>query len=133
MKLNHRVTDVIQAAGTRLGLQIARSENLLEAKRQRVLETLSIDVLLDVGANVAKYAREVRRNGFTAKIVSFEPVFEAFSRLQQTSSRDPQWTCHHLTLGEQDAQSEIKVSHNFASSSLLDVRAYRPTQHTALQ
>ncbi len=121
MRLNQRVTDLIQAAGKTLGMQITRSDNSLEAKRQRVLETLSIDMLLDVGANIGNYALEVRRNGFRAKIISFEPIFEVFELLRQTSSGDSQWICHHLALGEKDAESEINVSRNFASSSLLTV------------
>ena len=121
MKVSHKVSDLIQAAGKRLGLHITRSENSLELKRQRVLEALSINVVLDVGANVGNYARELRRNGFQAKIISFEPILEVFERLRESTADDPQWSCHNLALGEEDAQTAINVSHNFVSSSLLEV------------
>lgn len=121
MKLGHKVTSLIQAGGKRLGLHIVRSENTLERKRQRVLEALSINVVLDVGANVGNYGRDLRRNGFEAKIISFEPILEVFGQLRQATAGDPQWTCHNLALGEEEAQTSINVSHNFVSSSLLEV------------
>jgi FkbM family methyltransferase len=121
MKVSRRVTALIQAGGKRLGLHITRSENTLEVKRQRVLEALSINVVLDIGGNVGNYARELRRNGFRGKIISFEPILEIFEQLREATAGDPQWSCYNLALGDDEAQTAINVSHNFVSSSLLEV------------
>ncbi len=110
MKVSQKVTSLIQAGGKRLGLYIIRSENTLERKRQRVLEALSINVVLDVGANVGNYGRELRRNGFGARIISFEPILEVFAQLRAATVGDPQWSCYNLALGEKEAQTEINVS-----------------------
>ena len=46
-----------------------------------------IDLLLDVGANEGQYAVRMRRAGFAGRIVSFEPLSEAFAVLERRARR----------------------------------------------
>lgn len=129
--MNARVTGLIQSAGKRFGLHITRAENTIELKRQRLLEALSVTLFLDVGAYVGHYARGVRRHGFAGKIVSFEPILEAFELLQDATADDPQWSCHNVALGNEDATATINVSHNLVSSSLFEVTRASTEAHQA--
>ena len=42
------------------------------------LESKSVSLVLDVGANVGQWANEIRDSGYKQKIISFEPLSSAF-------------------------------------------------------
>jgi FkbM family methyltransferase len=78
-----------------------------------------INVVLDVGANVGQYATELRRSGYTGKIISFEPLADAFATLKEASRRGRNWEVFNIAIGAQDGESCINVAKNSYSSSLL--------------
>lgn len=79
-----------------------------------------IELLFDVGANRGQYARLVRRQGYAGKIVSFEPLPDAYEKLLQHSRNDTLWTVHErCAVGSTPGHAEINVSRNSLSSSLL--------------
>ena len=121
MTLNHRITDLVQKLGTAFGVHVTRADNTLPFKRQSLMHQLGIDVVLDVGANVGNYAAELRAHGFDGRIVSFEPISEVYAELARQRARDPRWRGMQMALGDVDGQTEINVSHNLVSSSLLKV------------
>lgn len=88
-------------------------------RRIKLLESHNIDVILDIGANIGQYGGEMRAIGFTGEIFSFEPTKDAFLKLQKNAASDPKWKVFHHALGEKDGESEINVSQNSVSSSLL--------------
>jgi FkbM family methyltransferase len=90
-----------------------------DVRRARLLRSEGIDVVLDVGANVGQYAQRLRRAGYERKIISFEPLSEAFVTLESTAARDPLWEARRLALGEEDGTADIHVAANSWSSSLL--------------
>jgi FkbM family methyltransferase len=92
------------------------------ARRGRLLQSLRIDVVLDVGANVGQYAQELRRDlGFAGQIHSFEPLAAAFQVLQDQAARDPSWSVFNFGLGDVSGSASINVAGDSESSSLLDM------------
>jgi FkbM family methyltransferase len=94
-----------------------------ERRRERLLETLGTDLVLDVGANAGQYGIEIRRNGYAGRIVSFEPASETFARLRETSQSDPLWTARQIALGSESGAATLNLAGNDGkSSSFLDQR-----------
>jgi FkbM family methyltransferase len=110
----------------RLGYELhASSESTLspeEARRSLLLASREISLVLDVGANQGHYARHLRQLGYEGRIVSFEPLSEAFAALERAAAEDPGWQCRKLALGSEDGDAEINVAGNSASSSLLEMK-----------
>ncbi|MDA9962490.1 FkbM family methyltransferase [Opitutales bacterium] len=83
------------------------------------LEKQSVSLVLDIGANVGQWANEIRESGYGKKIISVEPLTSAFSVLSSNCSEDTFWTCQNFAVGNCDTTSEINISKNSVSSSLL--------------
>src|SRR5688572_19841693 len=104
-----------------MGLHVTSVKNTIEHKRIQIIQENSITLVLDVGANRGTYGLEIRRSGYTGRLVSFEPISSVFSQLKACSSSDAAWECRQTALGSEDGKSEIHISQNFASSSLLPI------------
>ena len=92
-----------------------------------LLALKGINVLLDVGANVGQYARQIRQSGYQGRIISFEPVTATHVQLTKVAARDSAWiVAPRMALGENDGQAEVQVSTFSDMSSLL------PTTREAL-
>ena len=89
-----------------------------------LIERLAVDCVLDVGANEGQWAAALRRAGYSGRIVSFEPVKQAFERLQVAASEDPIWDTHCLALGPQDGTVALHRTHNSVFSSVLKPSCY---------
>ncbi len=87
----------------------------------RMLRQIDINVVLDVGANSGQYALELRGSGYTGKIISFEPMAEAYAQLEAHAARDPKWHTVNVALGADDDTATLNIAGNSASSSLLDM------------
>ncbi len=88
------------------------------ARRKQILA--GMDTVLDVGANVGQFARQLRFDlGFTRRIVSFEPLRTAFATLQASAKDDPAWEVLNCALGDREQTLQINVAGNSHSSSLL--------------
>ncbi len=93
------------------------------ARRQRTFETTGVTVLLDVGANEGQFAALVRARGFEGRLVSFEPVPEAYEKLAQARAADASWTGVHAALGSRRGTLPMTVTADTRCSSLLPVGA----------
>ena len=105
------------------GLDIKRY-NLIESEDFRLnhfLKINNIDCVLDVGANVGQYARNLRRNGYRKRIISFEPLSSAYEVIKEKSIKDKYWTVHNFGIGEQEKKVDINISKNSYSSSILNI------------
>lgn len=92
-----------------------------DAIKMKFLETLGVDLILDVGANEGQYGSRLRGLGYAGRIVSFEPLNGVFGRLKERCADDPLWEAVNCALGDQTGDAEINVSKNTWSSSLLDM------------
>jgi FkbM family methyltransferase len=118
------------------GLEVVRytPRNFAHLSRPPLLRERGVDAVLDVGANEGQYARELRRSGFAGRIVSFEPVADAFARLERAAGDDPLWDCRRVALGDEDGSAEIHVTTNAGkSSSLLELGARHVSAAPAVQ
>ena len=85
-----------------------------------ILEKARIDLVLDVGANEGQFSREIRSTGYAGRIVSFEPLGQAYAKLQRNSRDDPFWHLHpRCALGSYDGEIKINIAGNSLSSSAL--------------
>ncbi len=103
------------------GYNISRYGPALGADDVRQAWLLSHDVttVIDIGANNGQYGRELRKFGYRGRIVSYEPLRDAFTTLKVSADADGQWSAHNLALGPQTGSAEINVAANSWSSSLL--------------
>jgi len=78
-----------------------------------------IKTVLDVGANAGQYSQELRKAGFKGRIISFEPVKEAYQRLLSNARKDIDWQTFNFALGDMNGKTFINISRHSPSSSLL--------------
>lgn len=93
-------------------------------RRRRMLVAAGIDLVLDVGANEGQYALELRRLGYSGRIVSFEPIREVGERLKANLAGDGSWEFRAMALGSSDGAAQIQVGAEPATSSLLKPSDY---------
>jgi FkbM family methyltransferase len=86
----------------------------------KMLGAHSIDVVLDVGANVGQFGTELRNSGYQGVIVSFEPQAAARIKLCAAIGRDSLWKiADQVALGATDGDVDLNLAANSASSSVL--------------
>ncbi len=84
------------------------------------LELFNVDLVLDIGANVGQFAKELRVIGFDGRIVSFEPLSDAYAQLSQVALKDNKWQVHKRgAIGDTNGNIIINISGNSVSSSIL--------------
>lgn len=88
-----------------------------------VLQTYTINCVLDVGANIGQFARNLRRVGYRGHICSFEPTEQAFAQLKTNFGADPNWIGYNFALGSENTHQAIHVTlESTAMSSFLQPR-----------
>jgi FkbM family methyltransferase len=89
-----------------------------------LLAAHGVTLVLDVGGNTGQYAGALRQNGYTGRIVSFEPLAGAHAALERAAADDPGWTIAPRTaVGAAAGSVEINVSPESDMSSLLPMTA----------
>lgn len=87
---------------------------------REVLSDFRINCVLDVGANIGQFAKNLRRIGYRDYICSFEPTTEAFSSLTAILSKDPKWFGYNYALGSKNTTQTFHVAtESTAMSSFL--------------
>ena len=87
------------------------------------LRSLHIHTVLDVGANIGQYGAALRAGGFGGRLVSCEPLPDAYAHLARRAAGDPGWLALRTAVGDTVGASTINVSANSYSSSLLPMTA----------
>lgn len=112
----------IAKLGVRRGLQRADLSIARDPYVRRLVRSLDhagIDTVLDIGANVGQFGRMVRTAGFGGRIISVEPLATAYEQLAKRAGADQRWDCVNTAVGAQPGSTQINVSANSYSSSLL--------------
>lgn len=87
----------------------------------KYLTDFKIDCVLDVGANKGQFASGIRKDGYTGRIESFEPLSNAIKALKAKCDADSNWNVHPCALGDTTEKREINISTNQPSSSFLEL------------
>jgi FkbM family methyltransferase len=93
----------------------------LISNRLKLLKHFEVDLVLDVGANEGQYGKNLRKNGFEGKIISFEPLPTAFEVLSKKAQDDGLWEVNNFALGETIGELSFNVAGNSVSSSFLEM------------
>jgi FkbM family methyltransferase len=117
----HQLKPALHGLFQRFGFDIVRYDGrrYLNQKRIELIRAREVNLVLDVGANLGQYAFELRRDGYHGRIVSFEPLTRAFTRLEVLAASDPNWECVQAALGSGESEEDLHVSENLWSSSFL--------------
>lgn len=83
-----------------------------------LLHLYEINLVLDVGANIGQYARALKKNGYHGRIVSFEPLPDAFECLASNRWGFSSWRVENFALGAEDTTAVLNIAGNSQSSSL---------------
>ena len=89
---------------------------------KNVLDRLSINCVIDVGANHGQFGMWLRRSGYKGWIISFEPVAANFELLQAAAKNNGPWRTFQYALGAEEGEREINVTAGSDYSSFLDPR-----------
>src|SRR5262245_27620242 len=119
-------TRALYAAGLQLRRIPTEDQRISESivhRPVKLMKNRGIGLVLDVGANRGQFGKLLRQLGFRGRIVSFEPLKDAFATLRRLTANDPLWECHNLALGDSDRTASINISANSYSSSFLPVSA----------
>lgn len=104
-----------------IGLDIRRYPSRDIRRRILLLKHYEINTVIDIGAHLGGYAQELRRAGYSGKIISFEPQPDVFRQLEKTSKDDSEWEAHNLAIGAEKGEVSINISKNSHSSSILEI------------
>jgi FkbM family methyltransferase len=113
---------VVVTAGRALGVDLVRFRSVRHAigRRTRLMVSLGIDLVIDVGANRGQFGREIREAGYAGRIVSIEPLEAPFRRLSRLAARDERWAVIQSAVGPRAGSATMHVAANAgASSSML--------------
>lgn len=102
-------------------LQLRNKLATAGTEETELMADYGVDVVLDVGANIGQYARKLIRSGYQGRIVSFEPLPDAFAVLSESRRGISQWHAENFALGGENTTATLNVAGNSMSSSLQDM------------
>ena len=95
--------------------------------RNKFWQSFNIKTILDIGANIGQFAREIREVLPKAQIYSFEPLKEAFGTLEGNFYKDPKFKAFNYALGDKEEEVEMHKSAYTPSSSILKMAEVHKT------
>ena len=121
-KMCKSIKKIIRKFFHSLGLEVYRLTPSTNSSLQLLkgLDSFNIDLVFDIGANTGQFASELRSMGFGGRIVSFEPLPDAYQKIVANAAQDELWDVHAQgAIGDVDGEIEINIAGNSASSSVL--------------
>ena len=114
---------IIQEIIKTAGFKLTRIKSISNPSFQLYLgfQKFNIDLVFDIGANIGQFALEVQEIGFSGKIISFEPLSDAYIKLVNASKKNNgKWLVHErCAIGDKNEEIRINISGNSVSSSIL--------------
>lgn len=87
---------------------------------RRLLSLLSIDCVIDIGANKGQYYDFLRNEGnYSGQVISFEPIPDLAADLSHRSDREPNWIVRNAAVGSVTGVKEFHVANFSVFSSFL--------------
>jgi FkbM family methyltransferase len=105
--------DAISKVTRSAGFEIKQVKPTLED----FLRSRSVDLVLDVGANIGQFGQMLRLNGYAGDILSFEPIPEIHATLEKTAARDPRWQTRRVGVGAAPGSLSINIADKNCYSS----------------
>jgi FkbM family methyltransferase len=90
-----------------------------ERKLKHFLHDAGVTCILDVGAHWGEFGGQLRRLGYTGRIVSFEPLPSSFAVLKRTVQGDPQWEARGDAITDQPGPLTLQVTKDTSCTSAL--------------
>jgi FkbM family methyltransferase len=112
-----RLVDWVRLRAYHLGWSVTR-----EPFKFRVLPTMlerGITDVLDIGANKGQFVETLRGDGVKGRVVSVEPLPDAYAALAAKAARDPRWDVERAAVSSVPGTVTLNVSSNSVSSSVL--------------
>jgi FkbM family methyltransferase len=120
MGIKNQVLKIVRSVLNPAGYDILKYKTTYPAHIIRdLLQRNGIGLVLDVGANEGQYSAELRKAGYKGRIISFEPLHDAYQALKASCSADRAWSAEKIALGDRNGTEKIHVSGHSPSSSLL--------------
>jgi FkbM family methyltransferase len=116
-KVLHRAALRLRSTVNWMGYDVTR-ENF-KYRFVNALRYNGIGTVLDIGANTGQFGALLRRSGFTGRIVSLEPLNDAFDKLSLRAQADASWSVERAAVSDQVGTLTINVAGNSVSSSVL--------------
>ncbi len=114
---------ILRKAFNYFGMDIHKTY-LLQENKFKWLREFGINTVLDIGANKGQFAKAIRPFVPDAMLYSFEPLKEAYDKLQKahdgswTKGYGP-WKIYRLALGDYSGTAKIQKAPNTTDSSIL--------------
>lgn len=103
------------------GYEIIKKENEMFASRVGSwLDKMNINTIIDVGANEGQFIQSITRSLPGRKIYAFEPIKACYDKLVE-NTKHLNVTTYNIGLSDHNGSSEINISENFVSSSILPI------------
>lgn len=94
-------------------------ENLVQ-----MLETLGVNVVLDVGGNTGQFVRQLKRAGFKGRFISFEPASASHAILAAGAAGDAMWSvAPPMALGSSDGEIVLNLYNRSDMNSVHPLKA----------
>jgi hypothetical protein len=85
----------------------------------QLLRSHQINFVVDVGANAGQYATELRGLGYADRILSCEPLLDAYETLQDRAGADALWQSLRTAVGDRVGEANLHVAGNRGLLSFL--------------
>jgi FkbM family methyltransferase len=116
------ITEMLKSLARIAGYEVHRRDLSHGASRSAAIAARGVDVVLDVGASEGQYVQRLRDFGYQRRVVSFEPLPDAFAVLSKRLSRDAGWRGVNAAAGEETGIAHLQVPESTVTSSVLTAR-----------